>query len=214
MSIGLPKHIDYDDLVSWGAMGLLDALAKYAPEKEDKFKNYVSMRIKGSILDELRRNNWVSRSLLQNAKKIEEGFRQLENDLGREATVKEVAEFLGYDYKFVDKVLAQVNYCSIISLDSVIFGSEDNDFKIPLVENVSSSNDTPEESLSKKEKEKTLKEALNTLNDNDRLVLSLYYFEELTMKEISQILNLSESRISQIHSKAILKLKNYFDQNN
>ncbi len=208
MSLGLPGHIENDDLISWGVLGLLDALGKFKPEMGSKFKSYAALRIKGAILDELRRFSWAPRSLMQNIKKVNEAFRTLENRLGREATLQEVSELLGVYPAFVEKVMAQVNHCSVVSLDTVLFNGEDSQSK-PLIETISSKDEGPENRLEKKEKIRFLKNALNKLNKREKLVLSLYYYEELTMKEIGEILNLSESRVSQIHSRTLLKLRSY-----
>lgn len=211
LSMGLPRHIDSDDLVSWGVLGLLDAISKFKPEMGSKFKSYASLRIKGAILDELRRFSWAPRSLMQNIKKVNEAYRILENKLGREVTTQEVAEFLKVSPAFVEKVMAQVNHCSVVSLDTVLFNGDDSQSK-PLIESISSRDDCPENKLEKKEKIHFLKIALDKLNERERLLLSLYYYEELTMKEIGEILNLSESRVSQIHSRTLLKLRRYLKE--
>ena len=212
MSMGLPGHVEYDDLVSWGVIGLLDALEKYKPDKGSQFKSYAAVRIKGAILDELRRFSWVPRSLLQNMKKIEEGFRSLENKLGREATPREVADYMGVSSSFINKTLNQVNHSSVVSLETVLFNSEDSQSTKYLRDTVSCKEKGPEEHLETKERSMLLKEALDNLSKRDKLVLSLYYYEELTMKEIGEVMSLSESRVSQIHSRAVMKLKRYLSR--
>lgn len=209
MSMGLPGHIEYDDLVSWGVIGLLDALEKYRPDKGSQFKSYAAVRIKGAILDELRRFSWVPRSLLQNMKKVEEGFRSLENKLGREATPQELADYMGVSSSYINKTLTQVNNSSLVSLETVLFNSEDSQNKKVLRDMISCKAKGPEEHLETKEKTRLLKEALDRLSKRERLVLSLYYHEELTMKEIGEVMKLSESRVSQIHSRSVMKLRDY-----
>jgi len=208
MSFGLPGHIEYGDLVSWGVIGLLDALDKFRPDKGSKFKNYAAVRIRGAILDELRRYSYISRSLLQSMKRIEESFRLLENKLGREASMEEVAEYLGTTKSYVDKVMNQVNCCSVASLETVLF-SDDSPQGRTLMETVPSKDKGPDKLLEEKEKSDMLKNALEKLNERDRLVLSLYYCEELIMKEIGEIMDISESRVSQIHSRAVMKLRRH-----
>lgn len=206
MSFGLPSHIEYDDLVSWGVLGLIDALDKYRPEKGSKFRSYAAVRIKGSILDELRRYSWAPRSLLQNIKKVERAFQLLESQRGREVTPGEVAEYMGVSKEYVEKVLGQVNCCSLVSLEAVLFDSQDQQGR-SLIDTLPAPGGTPEEALEKKEKVHLLKEALNKLTEKEQLLLNLYYQEELTMKEIGLVMDLSESRVSQVHSRAIMKLR-------
>ncbi len=206
MSFGLPGHIEYGDLVSWGVIGLLDAIDKYRPDMGSKFKSYAALRIKGTILDELRRYSYVSRSLLQNMKQIEESFSLLENKLGREATVEEVAEYTGVTPDYIDKVMNQVNCCSVVSLEAVLF-SHDNTRGKTLMETVSSKDKGPDKQVEEKEKNDMLKDALEQLDEREKQVLSLYYCDELTMKEIGEIFDISESRVSQIHGRAVMKLR-------
>ncbi len=212
MSLGLPGHIDIDDMISWGILGLLDALDKYRPEKGCQFKSYASLRIKGAILDELRRLSWLPRSLIHNIKKVEEAYRQVENRMGREATPEEVAEEMGVSSTFVDKVLAQTNHVSVLSLESLLFSGDDEQGRA-LIDTLPTSEAGPEKTLEKKEHMKVLKQGLEKLPEKEKLVLSLYYYEELTMKEIGSVLDLSESRVSQIHSRAIMRLRKYLEKN-
>lgn len=212
MSLGLPGHIEIEDLVSWGIFGLLDALDKYRPEKGSQFKGYASMRIKGSILDELRRISWLPRSLIHNIKKVEEGYRQVENTMGREATSAEVAEHMGVSSTFVDKVLAQTNHISVLSLEGLLFTQEEEQGRT-LIDTLSSDEGSPDKTLDEKERLNALKQGLEGLPEKEKLVLSLYYYEELTMKEVGKVLDLTESRVSQIHSRAIMRLRKYLEQN-
>lgn len=212
MSLGLPGHIDGDDLTSWGILGLLDALEKYRPEKGSQFKSYASLRIKGAILDELRRLSWLPRSLIHNIKKVEEGYREVENRMGREATSEEVAEQMGVPSMFVDKVLAQTNHVSVLSLQSLLF-TQEQEQGITLIDTLPSEEGSPEKTLEEKERVKALKKGLERLPEKEKLVLSLYYYEELNMKEVGKVLDLSESRVSQIHSRAVMRLRKYLEQN-
>ncbi len=194
-------NIEYDDLVSYGIIGLIDAIEKYDYTKNIKFQTYASVRIRGAIIDEIRNLDWIPRSIRQKSKLIKDTYSKLENKLGREPSIKELSDELGKTDEEVLKILEETNVYNLISLEEEL----NENLKIQIKD--SSTDINPEESLLRKDTIKNLKLALDTLNEREQLIVNLYYYEELTYKEIGKVLNISESRISQIHSKAILKIK-------
>ena len=194
-------NVEYEDLVSYGIFGLLDAIEKFDIDKKVKFKTYASIRIRGAIIDQLRSLDWVPRSVRQKSKQLEETSRKLENELGRNPTDIEIAKELNISLKELSNMLQQVNSFNIISLEETIYEYNTIDHLEYEEEN------SPENILSNKEIYETLEYNIENLPERERQVISLYYYDELTYKEIGQILNVSESRVSQLHSKAINKLK-------
>ncbi|MCT4507972.1 MAG: FliA/WhiG family RNA polymerase sigma factor [Tepidibacter sp.] len=194
-------NIEYDDLMSYGVIGLIDAIEKYDYTKNIKFQTYASVRIRGAIIDEIRNLDWIPRSIRQKSKLLKDTYSKLENKLGREPSIKEISNELGKDDKEVLKMLEETNIYNLVSLEEEL----NENLKIQIKD--ISTEISPEESLLKKDTIKNLKLALDTLNDREQLIVNLYYYEELTYKEIGKVLNISESRISQIHSKSILKMK-------
>jgi len=211
------SSVDTDDLTGYGVIGLIDAIAKFDPAKGVKFETYASLRIRGAIIDELRKINWMPRTVITKVSKLNEVRENLKSKLGREPRSSELAEGLGISLEELRKTESYINYLSIISLDEIIFQSDDDDiFLHSTVEDCSSPR--PENVLEDKEKLIMLKKAIVMLDEKDKLVLNLYYYEKLTLKEIGQALEVSESRVSQIHSRAILRLRdnlkklNYYKQ--
>ena len=202
IAMRLPSNISKDELASGGIMGLVDAIDKYDPEKGTQFNTYATLRIKGAILDELRRMDWVSRSIRRDIHKIEAARRTIGMRLGREPDDFEVAEEMGIDLDSYHRMTTRAMGIGLFSLDGTVpdcFDSKD----ATQTEEVSS----PFNALKRKELKQIIAETLKKLSEKEQLVMSLYYFDELTLKEIAQVLNLTESRISQIHSKAIIKLR-------
>jgi len=202
----LPACVDYNDLLSAGVMGLIGALERFNPEQGVKFETFVLPRIKGSILDELRTLDWAPRSLRSKARMVERVNEQLEKELGRSASNQEIANKLDMKIEDYGGVLLELSKASLLSLD----GSrvEDNDqitSMYDLLENTQS--DNPYFSLEHIETKKLLIKAIEGLNEQEKIVMALYYYEELTLKEIGQVLSITESRVSQIHSKALDGLK-------
>ncbi|SHJ43962.1 sigma-70 family RNA polymerase sigma factor [Tepidibacter formicigenes] len=195
------SNIEYDDLVSYGIIGLIDAIEKYDYSKNIKFETYASVRIRGAIIDEIRNLDWIPRSIRQKSKLIKDVYSKLENKLGREPTTSEIASELNKSESEVLKLLEETNIYNVVSLEEEL----NDNFKIQIED--TSSDINPEESLIKKDIIESLKKSLDALNERERLIVSLYYYEGFTYKEIGKILNISESRISQIHSKSILKIK-------
>lgn len=203
---GLPTNVEYDDLTEYGIIGLLDAIDKYDVTKNINFKTYAITRIRGAIYDELRCQDWVPRSVRKMAKDIEKAYIEIEKRSGRAATDQEVAEFLNITVEEVNEVFSKVNAGNISSLDDVVY--EGDDSSTSLSETIEDRNqESPHTSLEKDEIKKVLMERLKELSDKEKMVITLYYYEDLTLKEIGEIMEISESRVSQIHSKAILKLR-------
>jgi len=203
---GLPGNVDFDDLLSYGSIGLIDAINKYDPKLNTNFEGYAVFRIRGAILDGLRKMDWAPQSLRRKAKEIEKAYFSLEQKLGRSPLDYEVAEFMGISEKELEKQLQDVGNLSIISLEQPI-DTGDSDLLTLSDFLVDGKSPDPTQNLEKNELKEYLAKALRELTEKEKLVITLFYYEELTVKEISKILELTEGRISQIHKKAILKLK-------
>lgn len=203
ISMHVGQHVDFDDLISYGIFGLIDAIDKFDYNKGVKFETYASLRIRGEIIDSIRRLDWVPRTLRQKNKQLEKVYSALESELGREPTDKEIAENLGISVDEVQELMKKSTVSMLISLDDYL----DQNHETPMASISNSNIETPENHFEKQELKSMLMEAINSLNEKERKVVTLYYFEELTLKEISKIMGVSESRISQIHSKAVLKLQ-------
>ncbi len=206
MMFTLPTCVDYNDLLSAGVMGLIGALERFNPEQGVKFETFVLPRIKGAILDELRTLDWAPRSLRSKARMVERASERLEKGLGRSATGHEIAEELDMNIEEYGTVLRELSKASLLSLDgSRVEDSEQVTSMYDLLENEHS--DNPLSSLETMEMKGLLVKAIEELNEQEKIVMALYYYEELTLKEIGQVLSITESRVSQIHSKAIENLK-------
>ena len=208
ISLRLPKNVEVDELVAAGIIGLMDAVEKFDPSKQIKFKTYAEFRIRGAILDELRAMDWLPRSLRRKTSQLEDAYSKLEQDLGRPATDKEVADFLNIDVSELYDMLKSVRGKSLISLDEPIDGEAKGKTLLECI--ASPDTKDPLEKTRAKETKEIVAKAIEALPEKERLVISLYYYEELTMKEIGQIMDVTESRISQIHTKATIILKNRF----
>lgn len=203
---GLPKNIDFDDLLSYGALGLMDAVDRFDANLNSNFEYYAKVRIRGAILDGLRKMDWAPQTLRRKAKVLEKAYSTLEQKLGRYPTEGEVAQFLNIDEKGLEKQLQEIGYLNILALEQPIEKNDSDLFSLTdLIKDPKSLD--PSESIENDELKKTLINAILSLNEKEKIVITLYYYEELTSKEISNILELSEGRISQIHKKAVLKLK-------
>ena len=203
LNMYLGYTVEYDDLVGYGVFGLIDAIDKFDMEKNVKFETYASLRIRGSILDQIRKMDWIPRTLRQKQKRMDAAIAKIEGDKGRPATDEEVAEELGITRDEYEGWRAEAEFTNMISLDDYLEqGSEGR------VEPLGSRFQQPEKCIEKQELKEMLVEALKTLTENEQKVITLYYYEELTLKEISLILEVSESRISQLHTKALKKIKN------
>ena len=207
MAMGFPKSVELSDLVNTGVIGLIEAFGNFDPERGVKFETYAVPRIRGAILDELRSLDWVPRSTRAKSREIERALVKLENDLGRTPNNDELAECLDISIGELHHALDDVASTIILSLDEMIYGEDDNR-QIPRVETVEDhSNDSIIASIEKGELRAFLVVAISNLTEQEKLVVALYYYEELTLKEIGEVMLISESRVSQIHTKSILKLR-------
>jgi len=208
IAVRLPSHIDLDDLHNTGVIGLMDAIEKYDPDKNCKFKTYAEFRIKGAILDQLRSLDWVPRSVRQKSRRLERAYGEVEQRLGRSASEEEVADSLGLQIDKFHELLNQVRGISLVNLEEIRGSSPDGDRNgsfADIVEDVHSEN--PFASLKLQEMKEIIGDTITTLPEKERLVVSLYYYEDLNMKEIGSILGITESRVCQIHTKAVLRLR-------
>jgi RNA polymerase sigma factor for flagellar operon FliA len=207
ISTKLPSHVELNDLVSAGILGLLDAIEKFDPNRGVKFKTYAELRIKGAILDSLRNLDWAPRSLRKKSKDLERVYRELEQRLGRPATDKEVCEVMEITLEEFYELVDQIKGLNLGSFQELAGQDEDKNSE-PLVRYVP---DAPQMDpffvFHKSEIQGILSTAIDTLPKKERLVVSLYYFDELTMKEIGKVLGVNESRVSQLHTKAMLRLR-------
>lgn len=203
LSMYLGYNVEYDDLVGYGIFGLIDAIDKFDASKDVKFETYASLRIRGSILDQIRKMDWIPRTVRQKQKKIDEAIKAIELKKGRNATDDEVAVELGLTGEELLNWQSQLKITNLISLnDYVEQGSE------PVMDATHNSHFAqPEQVLEEEELYKVLRESLELLTEKEKKVILLYYYEEMTLKEISNILEVSESRISQLHTKALGKMK-------
>ena len=202
-----PPHIETDDLVSWGIVGLLDAIAKYDSKKEASFSTYAQFRIRGAILDHLRSLDWVPRSVRQKASLIEKVSHRLEGALGRPPLEEEIASELGVSLDAYQELLTKVGEMSLFSLEDLGFGGGEERFSFERA--IEEGDADPLGTLLTRERVAIVTEAIRRLPERERTVVTLYYHEELTMKEVGGVLGLTESRVSQLHSQAVLRMKGY-----
>ncbi len=207
IAIRLPPHIDLNDLINAGVIGLIDAIEKFDASKQIKFKTYAEFRIRGAILDELRSMDWVPRSVRQKARKVEDAYSRLEYNLGRPASDDEVAKEMNVDMDTFYRLLSETASVSLLSLDDL--GEDDSDLsKRNLLEFIiQDDKDWPSHKIRYAEVRTMVAKAIQSLPEKECMVISLYYYDELTMKEIGHVLKFTESRVSQIHTKAILRLR-------
>lgn len=202
---GLPKNVSRDDLISLGMMGLFDALNKFDINRDLKFDTYASFRVRGAIIDGLRKEDWLPRSAREKAKKMEATIEQLEQKLMRHATPEELAEYMNMPVEEVYQTVQEHFFSNILSINETLQDQDDVDGKSYVIRDESTR--TPEQETIYKELLNELEENIQKLNEKEQLVLSLFYSEEMTLTEIGEMLDLSTSRISQIHSKALFKLR-------
>ena len=207
IAISLPKSVELDDLINAGVVGLIEAHANFDPTKGVKFESFASMRIRGSILDELRAIDWAPRSTRAKSREMERSISSLANTLGRSPSEQEVAENLDVSIDDLYKLLDDLSSTTLLSLDELTYGSND-DKPVALVDTLKSRDSSDAlTDLEREEMRNLLVDSIGLLTDQERLVIALYYYEELTLKEIGQVMELSESRVSQIHTKAVLSLR-------
>ncbi len=207
LAVRKPPHIDLDDLVSWGIVGLLDAIEKYDPKKEALFSTYAQFRIRGAILDHLRSLDWVPRSVRQKAALIEKVSHELEGRLGRPATDEEIARELELSLAQYQELIGKVGEMTLFSLEDLGFGGGEE--RLGLESDDDEAEADPLRALLSQERVHLVADAIGRLPEREKLVIALYYNEDLTMKEVGGVLGLTESRVSQLHSQAMLRLKRY-----
>lgn len=203
LSMYLGYNVEYDDLVSYGIFGLIDAIDKFDYEKGIKFETYASLRIRGAILDQIRKMDWIPRTLRQKQKKMDAALIKLEKELGRPVTDDEMAKELEITLDEYYNWQGQTKASGVISLEECM----DQGTEVHTDSGVPARFDSPEEVVEKEELKQLLSEALEGLTEKERKVIILYYYEELTLKEVSAIMEVSESRISQLHTKALQKMR-------
>lgn len=203
MGMYLGYTVEYDDLVGYGIFGLIDAIDKFNLEKNVKFETYASLRIRGSILDQIRKMDWIPRTLRQRQRQMDQACAKLEAELGRPATDAEIADELEITQEEYDGWKNEAQFTNLVSLDDYLEQGGDGRMEV----GGSSRFEQPEKAVQKKELKKMLTEALKTLTEKECSVITLYYYEDMTLKEISQVLSVSESRVSQLHTKALQKIK-------
>lgn len=203
LSMYLGYNVEYDDLVSYGIFGLIDAIDKFDMDKEVKFETYASLRIRGAILDQIRKMDWIPRTVRQKQKKIDEAIKRVEMKTGKTALDEEVAKELGVSGEELIEWQSQLKVTNVVSLNEFIEqGSE------PVMDARHNSHFIqPEEQVQETELKEKLQEAMEQLTEKEKKVILLYYYEDLTLKEISKVLEVSESRISQLHTKALSKMQ-------
>jgi len=210
ISVGLPKSVSREELNSLGMIGLYDALERFDPKRDLKFDTYASFRIRGSIIDGLRKEDWLSRGTREKTKKIEATIEKLEQKMMRNVTVQEIADDLDLSTDEVYSTMNEHFFANVLSIDEQL--NESDEKEGPTFAIRDDKTEIQEEKVKKDELIQEMASMIETLNDKEQLVLSLFYKEELTLTEIGQVMNLSTSRISQIHSKAIYKLRHSLEK--
>lgn len=203
LSMYLGYNVEYEDLVSYGIFGLIDAIDKFDMQKDVKFETYASLRIRGAILDQIRKMDWIPRTVRQKQKKIDEAIRDIEMRTGKNATDEQVAGELGLEQEELTEWQSRLKITNVISLNEFLEQGQE-----PVMDARGNSHfSQPEDVVSESELKQVLEEALEVLTEKEKKVILLYYYEDLTLKEISKVLEVSESRVSQLHTKALLKMR-------
>jgi RNA polymerase sigma factor for flagellar operon FliA len=204
VAAGLPHNVEQSDLVSYGIFGLIDAIEKFDPGRGFKFETYAISRIKGAILDELRSIDWVPRSVRARGREVERAFSKLEAQLRRSPSEAELAEELGYSEPQLQQVLGQLSLTGMAALDEMLGDRSD---ATTLADTIADTSDGPVALLEQSELRGQLSEAIERMPEREKVVLSLYYFENFTLAQIGEVLGVTESRVSQIHTKSVLQLR-------
>jgi RNA polymerase sigma factor for flagellar operon FliA len=207
VATGLPASVEQADLVSYGMFGLMDALTKFEPGRGNKFETYAIPRIKGAIIDELRAMDWVPRSVRFKAREIEKAHTDLEAMLKRQPSEKEMAERLGISLRELHDVVSQISFVSVLALDELVSVGTDRGEQVSLIDTLADKGVDPTTGLESQETRGLLAAAVNSLSEREKIVVTLYYFEGLTLAEIGEILGVTESRVCQIHTKAVGSLR-------
>ena len=203
VATGLPSSVEQADLVSYGMFGLIDALQKFEPGRGNKFETYAIPRIKGAIIDELRAMDWVPRSIRFKAREIEKAHSDLEAMLKRQPTETEMAERLGISRSELHDVVSQISFVSVLALDELVSVGADRGEQVSLIDTLADKHLDPTSGVESQETRGLLAAAINSLSEREKIVVTLYYFEGLTLAEIGEILGVTESRVCQIHTKAV-----------
>lgn len=206
LAVNLPHSVHKDDLMSFGFNGLLDAIKKFDVSRGLQFETYATFRIRGAVIDGLRQSDWLPRSVRERARKIEEAYAILEQEKMRSVSEKEVAEYLGVTPEEVNQIIVDTSLSTVSSIDEPIYDEENHQTeRVNMILNERA--ELPEAHIHQQFIKDTLTEVINRLPEKEKIVISLFYFEELNLTEIAEVLDLSTSRISQLHSKAMLRLK-------
>jgi len=203
VATGLPASVDQHDLVSYGMFGLIDALEKFEPGRGNKFETYAIPRIKGAIIDELRAMDWVPRSIRFKARELEKAQADLEAKLKRRPSEEELAERLGMSRRELHAMVSQISFVSVLALDEVVSAGSDRGDQVTLMDTIADKGLDPTWGVESQEMRGLLAAAINSLSEREKIVVTLYYFEGLTLAEIGEILGVTESRVCQIHTKAV-----------
>ena len=206
LAIGLPKNVSKEDLSSYGFMGLIDAIEKFDYRRGLQFETYASWRIRGAIIDGLRQGDWVPRSVREKAKRIEDAYQKLEQQYLRSVTDAEISAYLQVSESEFQQMLKEISIATVCSIDDPI-REEENETRASMLVDEKAKN--PEYKVNEFFLKETLARAIERLTEKERTVISLFYYEDLSLSEIAEVMNLSPSRISQLHSKAILRLRGY-----
>jgi RNA polymerase sigma factor FliA len=207
VATGLPASVEQADLVSYGMFGLIDALTKFEPGRGNKFETYAIPRIKGAIIDELRAMDWVPRSVRFKAREIDKAHTDLEAMLKRQPSEKEMAERLGISLRELHDVVSQISFVSVLALDELVSVGADRGEQVSLIDTLADKGVDPTSGVESQETRGLLAAAVNSLSEREKIVVTLYYFEGLTLAEIGEILGVTESRVCQIHTKAVGSLR-------
>ena len=210
MASGLPSHVEEGDLISYGLIGLIGSIERYDLDREIKFETYAVARIRGAIIDELRSLDWVPRSVRAKARDVEKAHSQLENKLGRAPNEEEMADKLGVSVDDFRTTLLEIANSSVLALDDLWTVSDPDGGQVSLLDTIRDPNAIdPEDAIDTVELKDRLADAIESLPDRERLVIALYYYEALTLREIGDVLGVTESRVSQLHTKAVLGMRSH-----
>ncbi|HEU4801964.1 MAG TPA: RNA polymerase sigma factor WhiG [Solirubrobacterales bacterium] len=210
MASGLPSHVEEGDLISYGLIGLIGSIERYDLDRDIKFETYAVARIRGAIIDELRSLDWVPRSVRAKARDVEKAHSQLENKLGRAPNEEEMADKLGVSVEDFRTTLLEIANSSVLALDDLWTVSDPDGGQVSLLDTIRDPNAIdPEEAIDTVELKDRLADAIESLPDRERLVIALYYYEALTLREIGDVLGVTESRVSQLHTKAVLGMRSH-----